>query len=206
MSAIPQRAPKFRVTRSLGIGAWLDCRRGRTQRQRRNTAQAPRRRAVRQQEECSGLGYGSATHSTAWLLLSASRFSSPWQPALRAVSVAVGFRFFLIYLKPRLFPILVGASLRAVIFFPEFVSREERIRVRAYVVGREEPTLIVRRPGFLSRESAPGSHHSWLAIVHWGSAADADASMEGLSSEAIAAQFMSLIEPGSLRMKRYGRH
>lgn len=65
--------------------------------------------------------------------------------------------------------------------------------------------LIARRPGFVSRESAPGSDHSWLAIVHWRSAADADASMESFSSEPIAAQFMALIEPGSLQMKRYGR-
>jgi ribosome maturation factor RimP len=65
--------------------------------------------------------------------------------------------------------------------------------------------LISRRPGFLSRESAPGSDRSWVAIVHWRSADDADASMESFATAPIAAKFLELIEPGSLVMKRYGR-
>jgi len=66
-------------------------------------------------------------------------------------------------------------------------------------------TLISKRPGFLSRESAPGSDHSWLAVVRWRSMADADASMQSFSSAAIAPKFMSMIEPETLVMKRYGR-
>lgn len=65
--------------------------------------------------------------------------------------------------------------------------------------------LIAKRPGFVSRESAPGSDHSWLAIVHWRSVADADASMERFSSAPISAKFMAMIVPGSLVMKRYAR-
>ncbi|WP_218064329.1 hypothetical protein [Nguyenibacter vanlangensis] len=65
--------------------------------------------------------------------------------------------------------------------------------------------LIAKRPGFVSRESAPGSDHSWLAIVHWRSVADADASMESFSSAPISAKFMAMIVPGSLVMKRYAR-
>lgn len=73
-------------------------------------------------------------------------------------------------------------------------------------VDREVATnLISRRPGFLFRESAPGSDRSWVAIVHWRSAADADASMESFTSALIAEKFLELIEPGSLVMKRYGR-
>jgi hypothetical protein len=68
-----------------------------------------------------------------------------------------------------------------------------------------ETSLISKRPGFLSRESAPGDDHSWLAIVHWRSAADADASMNSFSSAPIASSFPELIEPGSMAMKRYGR-
>jgi hypothetical protein len=68
-----------------------------------------------------------------------------------------------------------------------------------------ETSLISKRPGFLSRESAPGDDHSWLAIVHWRSAADADASMNSFSSAPSAARFLDLIEPGSMAMKRYGR-
>ena len=66
-------------------------------------------------------------------------------------------------------------------------------------------TVIAKRKGFLSRESAPGSDHSWLAIVRWESAADAEASMEGFASEPLAAKFMALIEPDSLAMKLYAR-
>jgi hypothetical protein len=65
--------------------------------------------------------------------------------------------------------------------------------------------LISKRPGFLSRESAPGDDRGWLAIVHWRSAVDADASMKSFSSAPIAAKFLDLIEPGSMVMKRYGR-
>lgn len=66
-------------------------------------------------------------------------------------------------------------------------------------------TVIAKRPGFLSRESAPGSDRSWLAIVHWQSTADADASMNSFSSEPLAAKFMALIEPDTLVLKRYAR-
>jgi hypothetical protein len=68
-----------------------------------------------------------------------------------------------------------------------------------------ETSLISKRPGFLSRESAPGDDHSWLAIVHWRSAADADASMRSFSSTPIGAQFLDLIAPGTMVMKRYSR-
>jgi hypothetical protein len=68
-----------------------------------------------------------------------------------------------------------------------------------------ETSLISKRPGFLSRESAPGDDHSWLAIVLWRSTADADASMKSFSSAPIAAKFLDLIEPGTMVMKRYGR-
>jgi hypothetical protein len=64
-------------------------------------------------------------------------------------------------------------------------------------------SLIAKRRGFLSRESASGDDHSWLAIVRWRSAADADASMESFSLAPIAAKFMALIEPGTLVMKRF---
>lgn len=66
-------------------------------------------------------------------------------------------------------------------------------------------TLIAKRPGFISRESAPGSDHSWLAIVHWESAADADASMNSFAAAPISAKFMDLIEPETLSLKRYAR-
>jgi len=63
---------------------------------------------------------------------------------------------------------------------------------------------ISKRPGFISRESAPGADHTWLVIVHWRSVADADASMKSFSTAPASAQFMSMIVPESMVMTRYG--
>ena len=63
---------------------------------------------------------------------------------------------------------------------------------------------IAKRPGFISRESAPGPDHTWLVIVHWRSVADADASMKSFSTAPASAQFMSMIVPDSMVMTRYG--
>jgi hypothetical protein len=88
----------------------------------------------------------------------------------------------------------------------EVVTAQLRSRVtvaQMEAVDHEIQTdLIAKRPGLLSRESAPRSDHTWLVIVHWRSVADADASMKGFSSAPIAAKFMAMIEPGSLVMKR----
>lgn len=64
---------------------------------------------------------------------------------------------------------------------------------------------VAKRSGFLSRESAPGADHSWLAIVHWRSAADADASMKNFSTSAEGKKLMTMIAPDSMVMTRYGR-
>jgi hypothetical protein len=73
-------------------------------------------------------------------------------------------------------------------------------------VDQEVRTKYVeKRPGFLSRESAPGADHNWLAIVHWRSLADADASMKSFSTAPASAEFMSMIVPDSMVMTRYGR-
>jgi hypothetical protein len=89
---------------------------------------------------------------------------------------------------------VVTAKLRSDVTVAQMVALDHEI----------ETTVIAKRPGFLSRESAPGSDRSWLAIIHWRSVTDADASMESFASESIAAKFMALIEPDSLVMKRYG--
>ncbi|MES2349577.1 MAG: hypothetical protein V4641_18600 [Pseudomonadota bacterium] len=65
--------------------------------------------------------------------------------------------------------------------------------------------VIAKRQGLVSRESAPGSEHSWLAIVHWRSITDADASMKSFSANPANAKLMALIAPGSMIMKRYTR-
>src|SRR5450432_180254 len=68
-----------------------------------------------------------------------------------------------------------------------------------------EQTYIRKRPGFLSRESAPGADRSWLVVVHWRSAADAEVSMKSFASAPAAADFMSMIVPDSMVMTRYSR-
>ena len=72
-------------------------------------------------------------------------------------------------------------------------------------VDREVQTqYMVKRSGFLSRESAPGANQSWVVIVHWRSIADAEASMKSFSAAPAAAKFMSMIVPNSMVMTRYG--
>jgi heme-degrading monooxygenase HmoA len=63
---------------------------------------------------------------------------------------------------------------------------------------------VEKQPGFLSRESAPGPHKTWLIIVHWRTAEAAEASMASFSSAPAAAKFTQAIKPGTLSMTRYG--
>lgn len=63
---------------------------------------------------------------------------------------------------------------------------------------------VARQPGFISRESAAGKDGAWVVIVHWRSVKDAQASMDSFEKAPAAARFMSLIEPGSMQMNRYG--
>lgn len=73
-------------------------------------------------------------------------------------------------------------------------------------VDREvQDQYIAKRSGFLSRESAPGSNHDWLVIVHWRSVADAEASMKSYATAPASARFMSMIVPNSMLMTRYSR-
>lgn len=67
-----------------------------------------------------------------------------------------------------------------------------------------QTTYMEKRPGFLSRESAPGSNNDWVVIVHWKSIADADASMKSFSTAPATAEWMSMIVPNSMVMTRYG--
>lgn len=75
----------------------------------------------------------------------------------------------------------------------------------AHLDQQVEQTYIRKRPGFLSRESAPGSNHNWLVIVHWRSTSDAKASMKSFATAPAAAEFMAMIVPNSMVMKRYGQ-
>lgn len=68
-----------------------------------------------------------------------------------------------------------------------------------------EAQHVSRQPGFVSRESAAGEHGEWLVIVHWRSAADADASMGSFEKASAAARFMSCVDASTMLMKRYDK-
>ena len=68
-----------------------------------------------------------------------------------------------------------------------------------------EKDHIVKQPGFISRETARGEDGECLVVVHWRSAADADASMNSFSSAPGASAYMSLMDSATLKMKRYGK-
>lgn len=65
---------------------------------------------------------------------------------------------------------------------------------------------VAKQPGFLRRESASTSGGEWLVIVHWASAADADASMTSFASAPAAAAFMKGLDAGTMTMQRFTRH
>lgn len=65
-----------------------------------------------------------------------------------------------------------------------------------------EDQHVSKQPGFVSRETAV-SGRKWLVIVHWKSAAAAQASMDSFARAPAAAQFMSMIAASTMTMTRY---
>jgi len=66
-----------------------------------------------------------------------------------------------------------------------------------------ETEHVSKQPGFIARETARGEDGEWLVAVHWASAEDAQASMDGFSSAPAAARFMQMIDTSTMQMKRY---
>ena len=66
-----------------------------------------------------------------------------------------------------------------------------------------ESQHVSQQPGFISRESAVSEDNEWLAIVHWRSMEDAQASMASFSSAPATAEFMSKLEADTMSMTRY---
>lgn len=62
---------------------------------------------------------------------------------------------------------------------------------------------VAKQPGFISRESAAGDAGEWLAIVHWRSVEDAEASMASFSDAPATEQFMSKVDESTMSMTRY---
>lgn len=66
-----------------------------------------------------------------------------------------------------------------------------------------EAQHVSKQPGFVSRESAAGEDSEWLVIVHWRSAADANASMASFEKAPAAARFMASLDASTMRMRRF---
>ncbi|MCP3756993.1 hypothetical protein [Streptomyces sp. TBY4] len=66
-----------------------------------------------------------------------------------------------------------------------------------------EAGYIVKQPGFLSRELASGEGGGYVVVVHWRTAADADASMSRFATDPNTQGFMSVIDAATMSMDRY---
>jgi len=65
-----------------------------------------------------------------------------------------------------------------------------------------EDQHVSKQPGFVSRETAINGRQ-WLVIVHWKSAAAAQASMDSFAEAPAASEFMSMIDASTMTMTRY---
>jgi hypothetical protein len=70
-------------------------------------------------------------------------------------------------------------------------------------VAREH---VAKQSGFVRRESASTPDGEWLVIVHWASAADADASMASFASAPAATFFMKGLDVSTMTMQRFSSH
>ena len=72
----------------------------------------------------------------------------------------------------------------------------------APVDARVEAEHVSQQPGFVSRETG-ATDTGWVAIVHWASAADAQASMDSFADAPAAAEFMEMLDVSTMTMTRY---
>lgn len=62
---------------------------------------------------------------------------------------------------------------------------------------------VAKQPGFVARESGVTAEGEWLAVVHWRSLEDADASMASFADAPATAAFMAKMDASTMSMKRY---
>lgn len=62
---------------------------------------------------------------------------------------------------------------------------------------------VSKQPGFISRESAATEDGEWLAVVHWASVEEAEASIASFADAPAAAAFMAQMDASTMQMKRY---
>lgn len=68
--------------------------------------------------------------------------------------------------------------------------------------ARVEAEHVSQQPGFVSRQTG-ATEKGWVAIVHWASADDAQASMDSFANAPAAAEFMSKMDVSTMSMTRY---
>ena len=66
-----------------------------------------------------------------------------------------------------------------------------------------EEEHVAQQPGFVSREAGVSEDGQWVAIVHWRSAEDAEASMASFASAPATAAFMGHLQADTMVMTRY---
>ena len=69
--------------------------------------------------------------------------------------------------------------------------------------NRKAQEFVAQQPGFVSRELARGDDGRWLALVHWNSADDADASFTRFVAAAETQPFMAMLDGSSMEAGRY---
>ena len=66
-----------------------------------------------------------------------------------------------------------------------------------------EEKLVSKNHGFISRQSSATEDGEWVAIVHWETLEDVDASMASFADSPAAAGFMANLQPETMSMKRH---
>jgi len=68
---------------------------------------------------------------------------------------------------------------------------------------RVQTEFAYRQPGLLRRTTARGEDRSWIVIDLWRSVQDADACAARWGDEPVTAEFVALIDQGSVQSERY---
>ncbi|MEM7117817.1 MAG: hypothetical protein AAF614_35630 [Chloroflexota bacterium] len=84
-------------------------------------------------------------------------------------------------------------NLKAGVSVAEFLPLDKAVEVEH----------VAKQPGFISRESGATEHGEWVAVVHWQSVADAEASMASFADAPPTAQFMANMDANTMQMKHY---
>ena len=103
------------------------------------------------------------------------------EPPLLAISYGI------VVIELMQFRLLAGIS------DDEFLAADNRLQIE----------FAYQQPGMLRRTTAHDEHGEWLVIDHWRSAADADSCAERWDHDAIAQNFMKLVDRASVRGQRF---